>query len=78
MAQFLDLDGVRALVSGLYKKIWPKGSIQMSAYQDDSDIGAGKTSNWTKDTCDIVFSYNDAKSPTYFQTNYIKRKTNNN
>ena len=49
----------------------------MSCYRDDADIGAGKTYKWTKDTCDIVFSYNDAKCPTYFCTNYIKRKTNN-
>lgn len=77
MAQFLDIDGVRALVNGLYKKIWGQGNIQMSCYRDDADIGAGKPSKWTKDTCDIVFSYNDAKCPTYFCTNYIKRKTTN-
>lgn len=75
MAQFLDLDGVRALVNGLYNKIWPRGNVQMSIYKNDPDTGAGKSDKWKEYDCDIVFSYNDARLPTYYQTNYIKTKT---
>lgn len=78
MSQFLDLSGTMALVQGLYKKIWPNGNIQMSYYENDSDIGAGKTANWTQDSCHIIYAYDNSTSPSYYQPIYIKRKTNGN
>lgn len=68
MTQFLDINGARELVKGIYKKLQESGSSYRISTRS-SDTG------WTSDSCNVIYVYNSGTHPTYYDTLYIQKKS---